>query len=202
MTHIVYIHGANATPKSFSYLERTLPEHTSSYVVYDASTKLTDTIQAAAEKIDQPCHIISHSLGGIIGVAVAQYLGGDNIHTITTISTPFGGSETADRMRLVMPFNTFFKNIRTTNPVLKAVRTLGPPVPTLNIITTGGQSPFEPKPNDGVVTVESQLAFNGTHRVQLPYTHFEVLMDNEVSSTIALFMSSYDSTAIYTKMRA
>lgn len=191
MTHIVYIHGANATPKSFSYIKQNLPEHTASYLVYDASDNLIDTIKRASEVLDQPCHIIAHSLGGVVGVAAAQYVGGNNVETITTISTPFGGSEAADRMRFVLPFNSFFRNIRTTNPIFRAVCSEGPPVPTMNIITTGGQSPFEPKPNDGVVTVESQLAFTGTHQISVPYTHFEVLMDREVADTIAQFMVTH-----------
>lgn len=195
INHVVFIHGANATPKSFSFLEQALPAHTRSYITYDASDNLTETIRRAATKINQPCHIVGHSLGGVIAVAISQLLGSEKIHTVSTISSPFGGSETADRMSLFMPFNTFLKNIKTSSPVLKGIVKTGPVVPTLTIITTGGHSPLEPKDNDGVVTVDSQLAIIGTHKIHVPYTHFEVLLDKGVADTIHAFMSAHKPSA-------
>lgn len=189
--HIVYIHGANATPKSFSFIKQNLPKHTHQDFVYDANKKLADTISRAVDTIDTDCHIIAHSLGGVVACAAAHELKGKHIKSITTISTPFGGSEAADRFRLVMPFSTFFKNIRTSNPILKSIRSKPVPVPTLNIITTGGQSPFEPKKNDGVVTVDSQNALTGPQKVVVPYTHFEVLLDHGVVDIINTFVAKH-----------
>lgn len=188
--HIVYVHGANATPKSFSYLEGTLPAHTKSYITYDASDSLAVTIRDAAAQIDQPCHIIGHSLGGVIALAISQLHGPSTVRTVTTISAPFGGSETAERMSIFMPFNPFLKNIKSSNTLLKNIAKVGPTVPTMTIITTGGRSPLEPKDNDGVVTVESQLALARAYQVHVPYTHFEVLMDQGVADMINLFMAT------------
>lgn len=188
--HIIFIHGANATPKSFSYLEQLLPTHTREYLTYDASDNIGETIKHCAAKITQPCHLVGHSLGGVIAVSISQLLGPSKIMTVSTLSAPFGGSEVADRMSLLMPFNTFFRNIKTSNPIFRALRAIGPVAPTLNIITTGGHSPFEPKDNDGVVTVESQEALKGAYQVHVPFTHFEVLLDQGVADTISMFMKT------------
>lgn len=189
--HIFYIHGANATPKSFSFIKQNLPEHTFTDFQYDASKKLTDTIARAASEITTPCHIVAHSLGGVVAVAAAHLVDRGLVKSITTISTPFGGSEAADRFRLVMPFNTFFKNIRTSNPILKAIQTKPLPSPTLNIITTGGRSPFEPLPNDGVVTIASQQILTHSTKAIVPYTHFEVLLDAGVVDIVSEFIQQH-----------
>jgi YD repeat-containing protein len=185
--HIIYIHGANATPKSFSFIKSRLDDHTVTELTYDASDHLQDIINAAVKHVDQPSHIVSHSLGGIIGVALS-HLHPKKIQTVTTISTPFGGSEAADHMSMLMPFNVFFRNIRTTSPILRSLNKVGPIVPTLNIITTEGQHVLVSKPNDGVVTIESQKEFAGYH-IEFPFNHFEVLMDQGVAETIKGFIS-------------
>ena len=190
MTKVLYIHGANATPKSLSYIRKALPPHTPIEFSYDASHDLSSTIDRVVEHITEPMHIVSHSLGGIIAVAAAHLATKGNVKSITTISTPFGGSEAANRIGIILPFNRFINNIRTTNPVIRGVVKAGTPVPTLSIITTGGYSPFEPKENDGVVTVESQRALTNNTKVIVPYTHFEVLLDDGVAELVSKFIDA------------
>lgn len=192
MPRILYIHGANATPKSFSYIQRNLPSHHAVNFSYDASVDLAETVKRAALEMKEPVHIVSHSLGGIVAVAAAQAVDRGIVKSITTISTPFGGSEAADRMSIVMPFNRFIKNIKTTNPIIRRVVQQGTPAPTLSVITTGGHSPFEPKENDGVVTVESQRALTNNVQVVVPHTHFEVLLDDDVIGIISSFIDVYE----------
>jgi pimeloyl-ACP methyl ester carboxylesterase len=184
--HITYIHGANATPKSFTMIRKALPSHSHTNIIYSASDRLQDIINATIKYVDQPTHVVSHSMGGIIGVAMS-HLRPDLFKTVTTISTPFGGSEAADKLLMMMPYNTFLRNIQTSNPILREIIAVGPTVPTMNIITTQGSHAFETKQNDGVVTVESQKAFSGLH-VEVPYDHFEVLQDEEVAMAIGSFI--------------
>lgn len=188
--HIVYVHGANATPKSFSFLENTLSSHTKTYITYDANDDINDIILKATSTVNEPCHIVGHSLGGVIAVRLSQLLGPTLIHSVTAISAPFGGSEAADRVSIFFPFNQFFRNLRTTNPLFRSILFTGLVVPTLSIITTGGSSPLEPKHNDGVVTVESQEKLSSTNQLYLPYTHYEVLLDHGVGSAIDTFINT------------
>lgn len=188
--HIIYIHGANSTPRSFNYIKSQLPEHTSTNVVYNANEPIDDLILAAVKSVDQPGHIIAHSLGGVIGAAISQAYP-NSIQSLTTISTPFGGSEAANRFAMLLPFSTFLKNIRPGNPILRGVTRTGQKVPTLTIITTSGHAFFEHRPNDGVVTVESQEAFQSSHRVHVDMNHFEVLQDPTIVDTIRNFMEAH-----------
>ncbi len=191
--HIVYIHGANASPHSFNYIKERLPRHTSTDVVYDAREPLDEIIDLAEATIlsdvDQPYHIVAHSLGGIIAVALSQR-SKHMIQSVMTMSTPFGGSEAATAASVLMPFNTFLKNISTRSPTLREIVSTGPVVPTLNIITTAGATMFEHRPNDGVVTIESQQAFIGTSTVQVGLNHFEVLLSPVVVQRIEEFALS------------
>lgn len=193
--HIVYIHGANATPHSFNFIKTRLPTHGVTNIRYDAHDPLDEIIAQAEATIlsdvKEPYHIVAHSLGGIVAVALSQR--GNNRHmikSISTLSTPFGGSEAATAASVLMPFNTFIKNINTHNPTLREIIAIGAVVPTMNIITTAGGTMFERRPNDGVVTILSQVAFDGTYMVQVDLNHFEVLLSPTVTDYIERFALS------------
>lgn len=190
MEHIWYIHGANATPTSFTYIRTMLPKHEHTNIIYNANDPIDETIERIAGELQYPVHIIAHSLGGIIAVALSQRKP-DLVKSVTTISTPFGGSEAATRLALVLPYNPFIKNIHVYNPTLNSVSRIGAVVPMLRIITTAGQNYFEPKPNDGVVTVDSQEDIQGnitTHYQNL--NHFEILMCSDTVIHIRDFIRS------------
>lgn len=191
--HIVYIHGANATPHSFNFIRQRLSHHSSTDIVYDAHNPLDEIIDDAEATIlsavDEPYHLVAHSLGGIVAVALSQR-SKHMIKSIATMSTPFGGSEAATAASVLLPFNTFLKNISTRSPTLREIITTGPVVPTLNVITTAGGTMFEHRPNDGVVTVESQLAFVGTSTVEVQLNHFEVLLSPYVAQKLEQFVLS------------
>jgi pimeloyl-ACP methyl ester carboxylesterase len=175
MPHILYIHGANATPQSFNFIKAQLPKHKSTDVVYNAHDPLDDLIEIAEANMDGPTHIVGHSLGGIIAVALSQRVP-DKVLSVSTLATPFGGSEAATRASILMPFDTFLRNINTRNPTLREIIQIGPRVPTMNVITTAGNNAFESRPNDGVVTIDSQVAFTGNIQYKVNLNHFEVLL--------------------------
>lgn len=185
---IVYVHGANATPTSFTFIKSKIDKHQAIDFKYNANDPLEDSICRLIDIIPQQCAIVSHSLGGILAVAASQHLPAQIISVIT-ISAPFGGSEAATRMSWLFPFNTFVHNISTQNPTLREIVTAGIAVPTLNIITTEGQSMFEPKANDGVVTFDSQTTLKGGIQIQVPLNHFEVLLDERVAQIINNFIN-------------
>jgi len=188
--HIIYIHGANSTPRSFNYIKSQLPDHTFTNIAYDANDPIDELVLAAITSVKQSGHIIAHSLGGVLGAAVSQ-AHPKLIKSLTTISTPFGGSEAANRFAMLLPFSTFLKNIRPGNPVLRGVVKVGEKVPTLTIITTNGHALFEPNPNDGVVTVESQETFNASRQMRADMNHFEVLQDPTIVAAIKAFMEAH-----------
>lgn len=92
------------------------------------------------------------------------------------------------RASILMPFDTFLKNINVRNPTVRQIIHAGPLVPTMNIITTAGSNAFESRPNDGVVTIDSQRAFTGTLQDELPLNHFEVLLSPMVVKFVESFV--------------
>jgi pimeloyl-ACP methyl ester carboxylesterase len=183
MPRILYIHGANSSPLSFNFIKAKLPEHLGYDVAYDANDHLEDLIELAENHLVDPSHIVAHSLGGIIAVALSHRYP-DRVLSVSTLSTPFGGSEAATRASVLFPFNTFLKNIHVLNPTLREIIQTGPKVPTMNVITSSGGTAFEPRPNDGVVTIESQEAFKGHFQYKIDLNHFEVLQSPVVVKLI------------------
>jgi pimeloyl-ACP methyl ester carboxylesterase len=191
MPRVLYIHGANSTPLSFNFIKAKLPHHHGYDVAYDANDHLEDLIELAEANLVEPSHIISHSLGGIIGVALSQRCPG-KVLSVSTLATPFGGSEAATRASVLLPFSTFLKNIHVMNPTLREIIQKGSKVPTMNIITTHGSNAFESRPNDGVVTIDSQREFKGTLRHEIGLNHFEVLQSPIVVKLIEGFVWTND----------
>lgn len=187
---IVYVHGANATPKSFTFIKSQLGKHEAYDFTYDANDPVEGTVKHLAEFIPRDSHIISHSLGGVLAVAASQRVP-DKIKSIVTISAPFGGSEAASRALLFMPFNTFLHNISVHSKLIQAVSSSIVGVPLLKVITTAGNYVFETKMNDGVVTVDSQMSLWGGEELVIHLNHFEVLMDQDVADSIKLFIKQH-----------
>ena len=186
--HIVYIHGANSSPASFNYIKSKLPMHTFTDVAYTNDIPLTDIIDSVYDSLPQgPMCILGHSLGGVIAVALSQINAVRKQKQITkvfTISSPFGGSKAADFLRWLFPTNRLFADIGTMSPVVRAVTAIGAIVPTKNIITCKGQLPLLNGENDGVVSVESQMALCGAEKEKQNLNHFEVLLDDVTVDSI------------------
>lgn len=178
---IWYIHGANSSPLSFSWIKQQLPAHVGRNITYSTDHPIADTIATLHETLEaeqQPVHIISHSLGGIIAVSLAQLC--RNVKQVVTMSTPFGGCKLADRLRWFFP-SQMFENIYTGNRAITNLHTASTSdIPILSFVTKGGGLQMMHEPNDGVVTVESQLRLSGPRYIELPINHFEVLLSPEV----------------------
>lgn len=197
MMHIWYIHGANATPASFTYIKSVMPEHKITDIVYSANDPIEQTLAKLSARVDGPIHIVSHSLGGVLAVRLSQ-LHPDKVRSVIAMASPLGGSEMASRMRMLLPFNVFLKNIVPTNSVIRELLDTGIKVPTLKMITTAGASPFDTKQGDGVVTVESQQALKGGVEMACHLNHFEVLLDPNVAEFVRGFVVRFEEQATET----
>lgn len=185
---IVYIHGANSTPATFNYIKRCLPQHTPIDVSYRHDISLNDIIKIVYESLpDGPVHIIGHSLGGLIAVAVSQL---NQIHKkkdirkIFTISSPFGGCKGADYLKWMYPAHRLFSDVSTVSPVVQTVNRIGTVVPTKCIVTNHGSVPLISGENDGVVSVKSQMALKGAQYAKQSHNHFEVLLSDDTVAMI------------------
>jgi pimeloyl-ACP methyl ester carboxylesterase len=193
---IWFIHGANATPTSFSAIQTKLHEFEEMdgtefvNVRYDCQDPIASTVEIIADSLpsDRPIYLIGHSLGGVLAVAVSQRVKhfelGKDIKGVITMASPIGGCEGADYLQWLFPHYHLFKNISTKNRVVNDIKAVGAVVPTLNFITTSGNNPIYPESNDGVVTVNSQRALRRAKKIEVPFNHFEVLLSDSVVSHI------------------
>jgi pimeloyl-ACP methyl ester carboxylesterase len=131
--------------------------------------------------------VISHSLGGIVATIAAQK-DPSRFRKIVTIASPFGGSEAADYLKWIYPRIPFFSDISTSNRNIVKCLSAGAAVSTLSIITTSGSNILLWQPNDGVVTVDSQIRLKGGIQIELQHTHHDVLQADDTVDAISAFL--------------
>jgi triacylglycerol esterase/lipase EstA (alpha/beta hydrolase family) len=187
-----FIHGANATPLSFTHIQEGLKNSDGIEsmkfvnVRYDCQDPISTTTEIIADNLpsNTPVYLVGHSLGGVLAVAVSQrvkHFGlSKDIKAVVTLASPLGGCEGADYLQWMFPHYHLFKNISTKNRVINDLRAVGAVVPTLSFITTSGNNPIYPEANDGVVTVNSQRALVNSKKIEAPYNHFEVLLSSDI----------------------
>jgi triacylglycerol esterase/lipase EstA (alpha/beta hydrolase family) len=151
------------------------------YKVSDSLDSNTAYIRTLASTVDGPFHIVTHSLGGILGIVLAK----DNkkVLSLTTISAPFGGSKAADVMRWLSNHEVYHSLVACPS-ILRDIQNNPLHCPHSCIITTGGNNPVIHEPNDGVVSIKSQLAISGASIIKIPLNHFEVLLSDATIEAI------------------
>ena len=191
--NILYIHGANMSPVSFAYIQKTIGKHkgvTPEYSIEKPIEKNIKRIARLARKAfgDEQFDIVSHSLGGIIAFMLLKTR--LKIVRIVTLSTPLGGSKAAASLRFMYPNYQLYKDIAPDADTIKKVNNIKLKVPVLSIVTTGGKSkiPFMAEENDTVVTVSSQTNSDNPEYYFVDLNHFEVLMSEEVTKKIQSFL--------------
>lgn len=177
MKNIVYIHGAFSSGTSFQRIKEAMPEHHAWFPQYDVSQPLDDIIQAVDDivsNIGSDVHIVSHSLGGVVGVGVAHL--NPAVRSVLTMSSPFGGSRIANTLKW---FNShqLYRTLTSSNQILHAIKK-PLAVPLRSIITTVGNNPMMFEKNDGVVSLKSQNTLPYGEKFSVPLNHFEVLLSN------------------------
>lgn len=189
MKHIAYIHGLNSSSTSFSYIISQLPEHKAYCIDYRSHQGLENSIAEVVSKLpkDQSLTLVAHSLGGVIATLVAAEMP-ELVERLVLISTPFKGSRAAETLRWIPGSSRVFSDICPRSPHIMRCRELKLEIPTLTIVSTGGHLHTSPAPNDGVVTISSQLGLNFGERAEINATHFEVLLDTRTVKTIQNFV--------------
>jgi pimeloyl-ACP methyl ester carboxylesterase len=177
-----YIHGASSTPRAFNWLHTKLPDHHRVDIKY-GDHEVGEIVPRLLKELKHskgPVKIIGHSLGGVIGVALA--LRSKRVEKVFTISSPFGGSEVASYLRW-FSFDPLLSHIHPRSGLIRSLQKKKLTTPVFSIVTTSGRFPLSlvyPK-NDGVVTVDSQVALAGPTYAELNLNHFEVLLAQETA---------------------
>lgn len=183
--NIVYIHGASATGESFNYIRHHLQLKDEIILEYDSADgfqhNLENMIDALAG-VDN-MYFVCHSLGGIYALHLtAHYV--DRVRGATTISTPYGGAESADYAKYFLPFSRLLRDIGPNSLPIRSSHDIVLECPWTNIVTTRGNSPWILHTNDGVVTIKSQRCRSDMELVELDINHYEVVLSPDTVNII------------------
>jgi pimeloyl-ACP methyl ester carboxylesterase len=194
MKNIIFVHGASSTPISFNYIRQNLPIHRGLEFSYDTNVDIQETIEKLFAFVpeNEEVNIIGHSLGGILAVAV-NYINESagnhkKIRKCIALSSPLSGSKIASFIKWMYPKYGLFDNISVSNPLILTIQSRGAIVPTLNVITSGGEVPLIKEKNDGVVSVASQMSLKNCDLKFLDLNHFEVLLSPKTVEIIREYL--------------
>ena len=183
--NLVYIHGASATGESFNYIR----EHVGgSHMIldYNSADGFKHNLDAMLEQLQDVDNIffVAHSLGGIYALHLANLIPNQVLGAVT-LSTPYGGAETADFAKYFLPFSRLLKDIGPHSWPMRQADQIEIHHPWANIVTVKGSAAWIMGPNDGIVTVASQRHHDqGMELIEVDYNHYEVVLSDQVIAII------------------
>lgn len=174
MSDIFAIHGAFSTPRMFSYLKSQLSEHTWHFLDYrDQISDVETIIEAAKKKIfSDKVHVIGHSMGGLMALALANE---PWAKSVVTIATPLAGLD-FNLVATYLSRSHFLSEISQNSKFIKQIHQKKYTIPVLHLITTQGYNPYMFEQNDGVVTLRSQKKWSCGTVAEIDANHSEVLL--------------------------
>jgi pimeloyl-ACP methyl ester carboxylesterase len=191
--NIVYIHGASATSDSFNYIRSHITGRTETLIEYNSNNGFAQNLLDMKKQLDGKDRMVfvCHSLGGIYAVYLAQHFA-DRVLGAITLSTPYGGAESADYAKYFLPFNRLLRDIGPGSTPIKDSNLIPICHPWINVVTTRGDSPWIMQPNDGVVTVSSMRHRSDMQLLELYINHYEIVISPDAAEIIDRFIKSLD----------
>jgi pimeloyl-ACP methyl ester carboxylesterase len=176
--NIVYIHGNRQTADTFNYIRTQLTSYQEVVLSYDSANGFYNNHRAMLKELEgvDDIFFIAHSLGGIHAVHLAKELS-DRVLGGVTLSTPYGGSEAAQLIKYLMPFNRVLQDIHPRSaPIMEASR-FELQRPWTNLVSTAGNSGLMLSANDGVVTHNSMRSRDDIKLIDVDSNHFEIVLN-------------------------
>lgn len=195
--HIVFIHGHRASANSFNFLATKLQAYKQIFIEYDSQNGFDVNHRDMLQQLDgiDDIFFIAHSMGGLHALHLAEELQSRVIGAVT-ISTPYGGSEAAEVLLYMMPFNKVYQDIHPRSTPVTRSKQFALPCPWTNIVSTKGHSPFMVAANDGVVTLASMRHRDDIRLVEVESNHFEVLQHEATVVTIRRAIREVESSRL------
>lgn len=183
---ILFIHGAGSTKNSFRYMSNCLSlEHDCLFYEYDMdNSNVSTNIMELKKYLDQLNHdvlVVGHSLGGIFALGIIDH---PLVKKTITLSAPLGGMLVAGLYGWVTT-HSMCKDLMPHSNTLTSIKKIAKNANKTHVafITTHGMSFFHEE-NDGVVLVNSQMAWDTPIYKKMNCNHFEILMADEVIDII------------------
>lgn len=173
---LVYIHGATATSVSFSYI-RQFFKFTEVLIDYDCTQGFYNNLSAMIKTLESYDNLffISHSLGGIYSLHLAEHFKDRTVGGVS-LSTPYGGSNEADYLKLLFPFSRLLREVGVNARPIKELDDYTLPKVWANVVTNKDNGLWRTEPNDGIVTRKSMTYRKDMDLVELDVNHYEVVL--------------------------
>lgn len=183
--HLVYIHGNGQSAESFNFIRSEITGYREIALEYDSTHGFYNNHKSMLERLDGVHNIffIAHSLGGIHALHLANAIP-ERVRGAVTMSTPYGGSEAAEYVKYLLPFNQVIRDIRPKSAPILQAQTFEIEHPWTNIVTLKGQSPLMVKPNDGVVTFDSMRHRADMRLINVESNHYEIMQSRKALEII------------------
>jgi pimeloyl-ACP methyl ester carboxylesterase len=177
--HLVYIHGAKATPNSFNYLRSKIYGFPETLISYHSSSGFVNNLEKMTTIIEPlgDVFFIAHSLGGLYALHLKEILG-KQVKGAVTLSTPYNGSNMAHVLKylsVLNPQQLFYDITPYAYPVV-ASHKIKIDIPWTNIVTTEGHNSLMGELNDGIVSRRSMIYRKDMELIDLDTNHYEVLL--------------------------
>lgn len=186
LPYFVFIHGANQSRVCWNYIIATLGLKEYTCLEYDTHAGFYNNLEELKlkwNKINKPFILVTHSLGGIYGLHLYNYKP-KYVKESISISTPFGGSKTADYVKYMVPGYKLFREIGTRSEPISELKDMKIKCPWTQVVTLRGGAPWHGTHNDGVVTVASMTERKDMKYIEIEQNHYEALVCNEVIEII------------------
>lgn len=184
---ILAIHGAFSTPTIFNYAKIKIRGY--DWQMFDYSNDINNFEQIceqAIDSIDEPVHVIGHSMGGMI----ALYLAGHHqVQSITTIASPLDGLDVSMAQQY-MSRSSFIRELKKNGRFIMDLHQQSYPMPVQHIITTRGFNPYMFDENDGVVSLTSQRGWSAGAVHEISANHAEIMQHDDCIKQIKTFINN------------
>jgi len=182
---LVYIHGAGSTSDSFNYIRERIggDDIALNYSSADGFENNLNVMKSQLTDVED-IFFIAHSLGGIYALHLSNLMP-DCVVGAITLSTPYGGAESADFAKYFLPFSKLLRDIGPASWPMRQAAKIEIRHPWCNVVTIRGDVPWIVGHNDGVVTVASQKHHAaGMELIEVDYNHYEVVLNDQVVDLI------------------
>ena len=184
---VVYTHGANASERSFAFIQQSLNFEQTHFCNYTSSdSTASDNIDRFIEELsynDDDLFLIGHSLGGIYNLYILDEYP-ERVKCGVTLATPYNGSEIATWARFMNPGYKLFRDITPESSFIEYSRNISITVPWTQVVTTVGSVPWIMGKNDGIVTRDSMMSRSDMQFVEIDRNHYEIVQSQRVVDLI------------------
>jgi pimeloyl-ACP methyl ester carboxylesterase len=191
---VLAIHGAFSTPVIFNYLVDKCGPYKITCVDYSEHAhtiqEAVDHLRWVISKQTSPFHLVGHSMGGLLALALKDLSG---VESISTIATPLCGLE-YNFLLYWLNTSALVSDLYHFHPFVRNLHNQTYDLPIQHLISTRGHNPLIWQPNDGVVTLASQNNWHVGAQHLIASNHAEIMINPQTARILKQFWNNLSLT--------